>query len=457
MIELSPNAGGFRRATATIVSALLMLLTAAVPIAAQKAAVDNCVSCHEGLDGGPASVTALETGSVHRHAGFTCAGCHGGDPGADDAELSMSAAKGFVGAPAPAAVAEFCGRCHSDAAIMKRFNPATRIDQQTEYASSGHGKTLAKGDTKVATCVSCHGSHGILKVDDANAPVHPLNVAKTCGSCHGNKDLMTAYGVFTDQVAHYRTSVHAIALHEKQDLSAPTCNDCHGNHGAAPPGVASVAHVCGTCHVRQSDLYAASPHMKPFTEGGIAGCVACHGEHGIARPVDEHLGSGPTSMCRSCHSEGDKGWRVGEQLRSGLAMMELSIAAADRSLARASEAGMEVSRPEFELRDARDKLVNARVMIHSLSVADIDSLVASSQATSTKAKEAGIAAMHELDYRRNGLGLSLVVIMVAAVSVYVKVRTIERSRAGRTGAGASRPVTNGAHGAGGTKMPMGDA
>ena len=32
-------------------------------------------------------------------------------------------------------------------------------------------------------------------------------------------------------------SVHGKALLEKGDLSAPTCNNCHGNHGAAPPQI----------------------------------------------------------------------------------------------------------------------------------------------------------------------------------------------------------------------------
>ena len=50
------------------------------------------------------------------------------------------------------------------------------------------------------------------------------------------------------QFADYQKSVHYAALTKGNDLSAPTCNDCHGNHGAAPPGVGSVANVCGTCH-----------------------------------------------------------------------------------------------------------------------------------------------------------------------------------------------------------------
>lgn len=437
-----------RRTLGILGSALLLLVATASPLGAQRPAagkgVDNCVTCHQELDNGATSPTTLEPASVHRHAGFSCADCHGGNPASDDAEVAMSAASGFTGKPTPQAIASFCGRCHSDAALMKRFDPATRIDQQAEYMTSGHGRTLAKGDTKAATCVSCHGSHGILRADDANAPVHPLNVAKTCGGCHGNKDLMSAYGVFTDQVAHYATSVHAEALMKKQDLSAPTCNDCHGNHGAAPPGVSSVANVCGTCHVRQADLYSASAHSVPFTEGGIAGCVACHGEHGVKRPSDANLGTGAESMCTSCHAEGDRGFLVAGQLSSSLSQLEMSIAGAENMLSRASSAGMEVSRPEFELHDAKDKLVNARVLVHSLSLPSIDTLVEGGQAISERTKNAGVAALKELDFRRNGLGISVFVILVAAGSVYVKVRQMEQAQKTKGQQNGAAKPTNGA-------------
>ena len=50
---------------------------------------------------------------------------------------------------------------------MKHFNPSERVDQLAEYRTSGHGKTLLRGDESVATCVSCHGAHGILPVKDS--------------------------------------------------------------------------------------------------------------------------------------------------------------------------------------------------------------------------------------------------------------------------------------------------
>ena len=74
----------------------------------------------------------------------------------------------------------------------------------------------------------------------------------------------------TEQFQKYKTSVHAQMLYEKQDMSAPTCNDCHGNHGATPPGIASVANVCGQCHARQAELFQTSPHKAAFDQQDLA-------------------------------------------------------------------------------------------------------------------------------------------------------------------------------------------
>ena len=74
----------------------------------------------------------------------------------------MDPRKGFVGKPAGRQVLQVCGRCHADAAFMRRYNPSLRVDQVTEYSASVHGqRLLGQGDTAVATCVSCHPAHQI--------------------------------------------------------------------------------------------------------------------------------------------------------------------------------------------------------------------------------------------------------------------------------------------------------
>src|SRR5207253_7767238 len=122
-------------------------------------------------------------------------------------------------------------------------------------------------------------------------------------------------------------SVHAKALLEKGDLTAPTCNDCHGNHGAAPPGVGSIRFVCGSCHAREAELFRASPKAAGWekhneflaaTPNGECGtchdderkslhfaqlnaCLVCHENHAVMRPTVAMLGQLPDTPCAFCH------------------------------------------------------------------------------------------------------------------------------------------------------------
>src|ERR1051325_4367258 len=159
---------------------------------------------------------------------------------------------------------------------MRRYNPQIRVDQFAEYQTSVHGMRGAKGDENVATCTSCHSVHDIRPVHDPKSPVYPTQVAATCAKCHADPMRMAPYKIPTDQYDKFTKSVHGNALLVSHDLAAPACNDCHGNHGARPPGVDSVPSICAQCHRQERDLFAKSPHAKPFQDLGLAGCVVCH-------------------------------------------------------------------------------------------------------------------------------------------------------------------------------------
>jgi hypothetical protein len=325
-------------------AALLPLLIAAGGSGAADLPRSSCTACHLDPAAFGAAASELETrlgDDVHAKAGLSCHDCHGGNPdpaAAADAEAAMDpafAADPFRGVPERAAVPGFCGRCHSDPEYMKRFDPAARIDQEREYWTSRHGAALARGNTRVATCVSCHGAHGILSPGDPRSPVYALRVAATCAGCHADAARMAearqedGSALPIDQYARWRRSVHADALLARGDLSAPTCNDCHGNHGAVPPGVDSVSLVCGHCHGREATLFRASAKLEGFHRhngyladaagrcdachaapepqaslGGVhrfAECATCHGNHSVMRPTLAMLSPLPPWPCAFCH------------------------------------------------------------------------------------------------------------------------------------------------------------
>lgn len=411
--------------------ALLVVSFTFANVSAQKK--DSCVECHSQLEGALAEPAQLIKSDVHGARGLSCVDCHHGDASQDDPLAAMNPKKGFVGKPEQKDIPAFCGNCHSNAEQMKKFTPALRVDQEREYLTSTHGKRLKGGDQKVATCISCHGNHGVRAVNDPLSPVYPLNVAETCSKCHANADYIKGYEIASDQYDKYRTSAHAKALYERQDMSAPTCNDCHGNHGAAPPGFASVANVCGQCHVRQSSLFASSPHKTAFDAMQVGECIQCHNNHDIMQPGDEMIGVGEKSVCINCHAEGDSGYITAEKMRGKIDELTASISSTNDILNQAERAGMEVSRPKFELNEARDALTHARVLVHAFSTDDVDEVITPGLEIAAKGYRAGEAALSEWGYRRKGLAASLFFILFLAALVYLKVRQIESRQHSESG------------------------
>jgi hypothetical protein len=133
---------------------------------------------------------------------------------------------------------------------------------------------LKEGDTEVAVCIDCHGSHKVLRGDNPESSTYPLHIPDMCGKCHGDAALMAQYELSAEVVTEYRQSVHGHLLYELKDTGAPTCATCHDNHAAVPPGFADVGAVCGKCHTATAEHFATSVHAGAQ---GFKGCVQCHG------------------------------------------------------------------------------------------------------------------------------------------------------------------------------------
>lgn len=331
----------------TLPAALLLAGAVSILAGGARAQSSSCVTCHEGLEG-PRGAKLVEgfSAGVHAAAGLSCHDCHGGNPDpsvAGDARAAKSgdfAANPYHGVPTRQEIPAFCGHCHSHPEYMKRYRRDLRTDQEQEYRTSRHGIALERGDPNVATCVDCHGVHGIQKTDEPDSPVHPTRVADTCGRCHSDATRMAGYETDAGdplpvgQAELWRQSVHADALLRGGDYAAPTCNDCHGDHGATPPGIGSLVFVCGRCHAREASLFRQSGkkvgfenHEKMFLPSAgplgcalchpapqpqakvemrhFAECETCHGNHLIVRPGLASLAPLPPFPCLFCHLERD--------------------------------------------------------------------------------------------------------------------------------------------------------
>jgi predicted CXXCH cytochrome family protein len=108
---------------------------------------------------------------------------------------------------------DICGKCHADAALMKRYNIST--DVFNTYVADFHGTTVKLFEkqhpdqpTNKAICTDCHGIHDIKTVTDANATVVKENLLTTCRRCHPD-----ATANFPDSwVGHFQPSANRYAL-----------------------------------------------------------------------------------------------------------------------------------------------------------------------------------------------------------------------------------------------------
>ena len=428
------------RARALGLGALALALATAWPAGAAGQLIprnEDCVECHLGLDEERLVAPAREYQSdIHIDHGFTCLSCHGviraGEHGG-----AIDPALGFIAKPSRAQIPVLCGSCHSDIAFMKQYNPSMRTDQLAEYWTSQHGQALRQGDPDVATCVDCHPAHSIRPPSDPESSVYPSRVPGLCAGCHGEPSVMEGRGLPTNQFEEYKNSVHGQQLLEAEELSAPACNDCHGNHGAAPPGVASVERVCGQCHSVMADHLENSGHDMLFSEAGLPGCATCHGNHEIRRPDDDDLGRLSDEVCARCHDTGDPEARVFPVMRAMIDSLIVGRERAEAVLDRAENLGMEVSQARFELEEVTNALTTARSAIHEMRLEPVRTEIEAGLETVAGSIGRGEEALWEHQYRRIGLTVSAAFVVLLISGIVLKIRQIER-RQRRTGA-ASQP------------------
>jgi cytochrome b subunit of formate dehydrogenase len=251
--------------------------------AAAKLSNDDCLACHS--DGSMVNGKAVQPdafkASIHGSM-FSCVDCH-----TDIKSLPHDA-----GLAKPK-----CITCHAD--------------EQAKYDHGVHGKALAAGNTKVATCLSCHGNiHEILPSSDPKSRSAKVNVPKMCGGCH-SQAMAPLAGM---PALAYQESVHGKLIASGDDKAA-VCSDCHGEHDILRAGDpnssvfhANVPKTCAKCHSKEQTAFAASIHGKSLASGNTHApvCTDCHGVHTIKRTTDAASPVFPKNQgdlaCAQCHN-----------------------------------------------------------------------------------------------------------------------------------------------------------
>src|ERR1017187_7538266 len=135
----------------------------------------QCQTCH-------ADEVKAFAGSVHVQRARqgtadtpTCGNCHG----------DVHAVLGSSDARSPVSkkiLPVTCGNCHADPAFLSRHNIPFAHPVEA-YRLSVHGRAIAGGNEKAATCSDCHSAHAIQPGSDVRSKVSRGNVPSTCGTC----------------------------------------------------------------------------------------------------------------------------------------------------------------------------------------------------------------------------------------------------------------------------------
>ena len=374
----------------------------------------SCMVCH-----GEQKVEYKE--SIHYKRRILCHDCHGGDPTSLDADISMSQRAGFLGKPTKKRLTFLCGNCHADRKRMKPFGIPTH--QLEDYKTSQHGIALfERNDPNPATCTDCHGTHQIFLADNPKSKVFPTNLPHTCAECHSDKELMDKYSLPSNTFQEYSQGIHGEFLLEKNDRSAPTCARCHGNHGALPPGVTEVEHVCGQCHLTAIDYFDQSPHLAAMKKKEMAQCISCH-EHHFTRKVDISM---LDSVCTRCHQESSGAYKRGQQIKTLIVEAKEEIDEAQNLISEAKLKGVDVVEDEVGLERAKSNLLQAIPKIHALSLALVEDNTVQAKSIASDIKLRIHEVFESFRLRRVTLGIVWLFIFFSVTVLYIKKKRADR-------------------------------
>ncbi|HHY85791.1 MAG TPA: hypothetical protein GYA07_09735 [Verrucomicrobia bacterium] len=260
----------------------------------------NCSSCHEDEAKQYAASIHGVSHTLGASGAAACWDCHG----THDILPSSDARSPTFKLNLP----QTCARCHSNPGLTEEYR-MKHPDAAAHYMDSIHGRALLKMGLIVApSCNDCHGVHDIKRGVDRNSPIHHANIAKTCGKCHvgvqeifdksvhgrvlagGDQraatcsDCHTAHEVETPQNGHFKM------------VSDQRCGKCHEDR---------LKHYRDTYHGKAMAL------GKPNVAPDVAACYDCHGHHDVLPPSNPESRLSRDNIlatCRQCHPDANMGF-----------------------------------------------------------------------------------------------------------------------------------------------------
>ena len=195
-----------------------------------------------------------------------------------------------------------CLRCHENPTLTSSKDGRSLAVKYDEVKNSRHGKV---------SCSQCHSQVNASK----RRACETITAKVDCANCHAEVG------------QQYQKSMHG-ALLAKNDTNAPSCKECHGQHGvlgktdpASPTFPTRIPTLCARCHregkkaaVRYTgeqhqiiEHYTESIHGKGLLKSGLtvtATCTDCHSAHFVLPKADSASSVNPANVpatCGRCH------------------------------------------------------------------------------------------------------------------------------------------------------------
>jgi cytochrome b subunit of formate dehydrogenase len=211
---------------------------------------NTCTSCHKGIRNADHHMTGRE-----KPAPVTCGDCH--------PEIAREYRMNFHNLQLDFRCSDCHRNIHSFKAVLKNKKAAviekcTECHGNDEYAASGHGEAVLKGNQDAAACSDCHGLHS-TQVFHTSLEKYPSEArefySRKCKFCHADPALTKRNNLNADIVAYYEQTYHG----KVQDIGYPTrvagCADCHTFHNILPKDdprssihPQNLVENCGRCH-----------------------------------------------------------------------------------------------------------------------------------------------------------------------------------------------------------------
>jgi len=179
---------------------------------------------------------------------------------------------------------------------------------------------------------------------------------------------MARYGKQAELYREYLTSRHAVELIQNSNRNAPACSNCHGVHGATPPGVGDIDKICGACHSSARQSYLDGGHFEAFREADLPECVSCHGSHDVATAVRGEI----VESCGSCHDENSEQVSIGEKMDVLFERAEEEVKEAEGLIEKARTVPLYVEDYEARLQQAHSFLLEAEPAVHGVSLGEVE-------------------------------------------------------------------------------------